>query len=68
MNRKIGLDWAGLLRLGLGQLGLKPYEFWELTPVELMIMAGLETQQTAFLGRPGIDRLMGLYPDKTKEE
>ena len=36
------LDWAGLLRAGLGQLRLTPPEFWRLTPVELSIMLGVD--------------------------
>lgn len=26
-----GLDWPGLMRAGLGRLGLTPKEFWALT-------------------------------------
>lgn len=42
-----GLDWAGLLRVGLlapgrGGLGLRPAEFWALTPAELALMLGIE--------------------------
>ena len=34
------LDWAGLMRAGLHGLGLRPAEFWALTPVELQLMLG----------------------------
>lgn len=42
-----GLDWAGLLRVALlstarGGLGLRPAEFWALTPAELALMLGIE--------------------------
>lgn len=36
------IDWPGLIRAGLGQLGLAPEVFWRLTPVELRIMLGAE--------------------------
>ncbi|WP_424927677.1 rcc01693 family protein [Amaricoccus tamworthensis] len=37
MNR---IAWPQLMRLGLAGLGLTPETFWQLTPVELMLMAG----------------------------
>ena len=61
-------DWSGLVRLGLSQLGLKPHELWDLTPVELMIMAGLDVDNHAFLGRSAFERLASLYPDNKIEE
>jgi uncharacterized phage protein (TIGR02216 family) len=36
------IDWPGLMRAGLHGLGLRPVEFWALTPVELMLMLGRE--------------------------
>ena len=30
-----GIDWPGLLRVGLHQLRLEPAVFWRLTPMEL---------------------------------
>ena len=41
-----GMDWPGLLRVGigparLGGLGLTPAEFWALTPAELALMLGI---------------------------
>ncbi|AXC50154.1 phage tail assembly chaperone [Paracoccus suum] len=37
-----GLDWPGLMRAGIQGLGLKPREFWALTPAELALMLGLD--------------------------
>ena len=37
-----GLDWPGLMRAGMRGLGLKPREFWDLTPAELALMLGIE--------------------------
>ena len=57
-----GLDWPGLMRAGITGLGLKPAEFWALTPAELALMLGIEA------GPRGMDRsrlaeLAALYPD-----
>lgn len=38
----IGLDWAALLRIGVQQAGLRPGEFWALTPFELMLILGFD--------------------------
>lgn len=57
-----GLDWRGLMRAGLHGLGLKPAEFWQLTPVELMIMLGRDGSQ-APLTRGGLEDLLRQYPD-----
>ena len=35
------IAWPGLMQLGLVQLRLPPEVFWDLTPAELMLMAGL---------------------------
>ena len=50
------------MRLGLGQLRLTPCQFWQLTPVELALMAGLEGQRS--MSRSGLAELMAKYPDK----
>lgn len=55
------MDWAGLLRLGVGRLGLRPSQVWALTPGELRLMLGPEI--SAPLGRGGLDALMARYPD-----
>lgn len=60
-----GLDWPGLLRAGLRGLGLKPAEFWRLSPVELRIMLGAETSAPA-MTRARLDELAAAYPDLGK--
>ncbi len=57
-----GFDWPGLMQAGLRGLGLKPAEFWALTPAELRVMLG-EARGAAALGRGGLDALMQAYPD-----
>ncbi|QDC09779.1 phage tail assembly chaperone [Oceanicola sp. D3] len=60
------MDWAGLLRRGLQELRLKPAEFWALTPVELMVMLGLE-QAAPPLTRSRLAELAAAFPDQPKE-
>lgn len=55
-------DWNGLLRVGLTQLGLKPAEFWALTPVELALMLGPPSEGQA-MSRSALDALLQKYPD-----
>ena len=59
MNR---IAWHRLMRLGLAQLGLRPAEFWDLTPAELMVMAGLG-EGAAVLGRSEFEALTARFPD-----
>lgn len=56
------IDWPGLMRLGIVRLGLRPEEFWRLTPAELWLMLG-DTPGRAPLGRARLDALMRAYPD-----
>jgi uncharacterized phage protein (TIGR02216 family) len=58
-----GLDWPGLMRAGLHGLGLRPAEFWALTPVELMLMLGREAPSGGF-DRARLQGLMARYPDR----
>lgn len=55
-------DWPDLLRAGLFQLGLKPAEFWALTPIELSVMLGQGGPPA--LGRDRLTDLMDTYPDQ----
>ncbi len=57
-----GLDWPGLMRAGLGGLGLKPDEFWALTPAELWLLLGPQAAETA-MNRSRLDELSRSYPD-----
>ncbi|MBT0957059.1 phage tail assembly chaperone [Alphaproteobacteria bacterium KMM 3653] len=61
------MDWAGLLRLGLGRLRLSPADFWALTPYELTLMLGLEPGD-APLTRARLDALTQAFPDTPKGE
>ncbi|WP_372840189.1 rcc01693 family protein [Phaeovulum sp.] len=60
-----GLDWPGLMRVGLQGLGLQPREFWRLTPAELAMMVG-DAAATAPLTRARLNELAAVWPDKVK--
>ncbi len=63
------LDWPGLMRLGLGRLGLRPAEFWALTPAELLLMLGQGAPPSAQAGpldAAGLAALAARFPDKVK--
>ncbi|MDS9466016.1 phage tail assembly chaperone [Paracoccus sp. MBLB3053] len=66
MSRR-SLDWAGLIRVGmgpsmLGGLGLQPAVFWALTPAELAAMLGVVAGEAA-MTRSRLAELAALYPD-----
>jgi uncharacterized phage protein (TIGR02216 family) len=63
-----GLDWPGLLRAALtrpalGGLGLRPEEFWRLTPAELALMLGIEPGKGGAMTRGRLAELVARYPD-----
>lgn len=55
-----GFDWGGLLRIGVTVGGLKPHEFWALTPSELALILGLEAVEKP-LNRARLEELDRLY-------
>ncbi len=57
-----GFDWPGLMRAGMRGLGLKPDEFWRLSPIELMLMLGRESGD-APLNRTRLNELARDFPD-----
>ena len=66
------MDWPGLMRAGLtrpemGGLGLRPAEFWALTPAELALMLGAGARGRAPMSRATLDALAARYPDRPKE-
>lgn len=60
------IAWHRLMRLGLAQMGLRPDEFWNLTPAELMLMAGSGEGREA-LTRSGLEELAARFPDAPSE-
>lgn len=57
------LAWAALMQAGLHRLGLKPWEFWALTPAELAMMLGQTAGQVP-MRRQELDALMSAFPDE----
>lgn len=56
------MNWAVLLKLGL-QHGLRPCEFWMLTPAELLLVLGLDASEKP-LNRARLAELEKLYSDQ----
>lgn len=57
------MDWPGLMRVGLRGLGLRPDQFWGLTPVELLVMLGADQGGDGPLGRSRLEELAAQFPD-----
>jgi len=62
-----GFDGPALMRAGMRGLGLKPEEFWCLTPAELLLMLG-EGTGSAPLNRSRLHELSLAYPDNQGEQ
>lgn len=60
-----GFDWPSLLRAGVQALGLRPAEFWALTPAELRLMLG-EDRGARPMGRARLEELIAAFPDATQ--
>lgn len=60
-------DWPSLMRAGMRGLGLRPDEFWGLTPAELHLLLG-RGDGTAPMRRDGLDALMAAYPDAKNKD
>lgn len=57
------IDWPRLMRLGLVDLRLRPRDFWDLTPAELLLLAG-HGAGSAALNRAGLAALAARFPDE----
>ena len=62
-----GFDWPALMQAGLRGLGLRPAEFWALTPAELQFLLGPGTA-AAPMGRARLDELLRAHPDEQGEK
>ena len=58
-----GLDWPGLMRAGMQGLGLRPDQFWSLTPAELALMLGVDSA-AAPMTRSRLEALARSWPDR----
>ena len=57
-----GFDWSAMLRAGVLGLGLRPDDFWRLTPAEFQLMLGDQGAKAPLLSQ-GLNALMAAYPD-----
>jgi len=57
-----GFNWPALMRAGMRGAGMRPADFWALTPAELMLMCGQDAAQ-APMSRSGLDALAAAFPD-----
>ncbi|MBN2906138.1 MAG: phage tail assembly chaperone [Rhodobacteraceae bacterium] len=62
-----GFDWGALMRAGVLGLGLRPAEFWALTPAELMLMLGAGGGP-APMSRARLEELARAFPDQTTDK
>lgn len=60
------IDWPGLMRVGMVQLGLAPEAFWRLTPAELQMLTGPEPTGPAAFTRARLDALVRAFPDRMR--
>ena len=58
-------DWPILMRAGIKGLGLKPRDFWELTPAELAFLFGEDSGQLP-MDRAGLEALEARFPDRSR--
>ncbi|MDQ2092534.1 rcc01693 family protein [Rhodalgimonas zhirmunskyi] len=61
-TREGRFDWPTLMRAGMKGLGLRPAEFWVLTPAELQFLLG-DKQGAAPMGHARLSELLAAYPD-----
>lgn len=58
-------DWPVLMRAGMRGIGLKPEEFWRLTPAELALLLG-QGKGGSHVDRARLDELAAAFPDKRR--
>jgi uncharacterized phage protein (TIGR02216 family) len=55
-----------MMRAGMCGLGIRPTEFWDLTPAELLLLLGLEDGGVRAFDRDNLAQLSALYPDTSR--
>jgi len=60
-------DWPALMQAGMRGVGLRPDQFWRLTPAELILLLGRDAR-AAPLSRARLDELASAFPDKDGEK
>ncbi len=59
-------DWPVLMRAGIRGLGLRPEQFWALSPAELVLMLG-DAGAIAPVGRARLAELERLYGGEERD-
>ncbi len=63
------VDWAGLMRMGLGELRLTPEAFWSMTPRELDAAAAPWRRRAPRpMSRDALEALRARFPDAGGDE
>lgn len=60
-------EWHTLMAAGIRGLGLKPSDFWNLTPAELGFLLG-EANGHLPMARAALDELAARFPDEMENE
>jgi uncharacterized phage protein (TIGR02216 family) len=60
-------DWAAMMVAGMRGLGLRPADFWALTPAELCFLLGQDGGRAA-MDRAGLEALAARFPDKETDD
>lgn len=58
-----GIDWPSLMRAAMAERGLRPADFWALTPAELLLILG-RSGRGAPLSRLRLEELAAKFPDE----
>lgn len=62
------MDWAGLMRVGLGVLRLPPDAFWAMTPREFAAaVTAFDGPRASPMTRAALEALRARYPDPGRE-
>lgn len=62
-----GFDWLVLMAAGMRGLGLRPAEFWALTPAELAFLLGSDSASHG-MDRATFEALAQRFPDRRESD
>ena len=68
MNADTGINWISYLRICVGMMGMRPVDFWNISPREMYAaMSGFRSFHSAERDEPmtkdSLEEMMELYPD-----
>ena len=56
-------DWQAMMRAGIGQRRIPVADFWNMTPVELLLVVNPERASSKPMGRTGFEIIQAQFPD-----